>query len=239
MGSVREIQTGHRKGQPTQDDIRAAKPDGVRVREFDRQLEAIEAKVIGLFVMVCEDLPGVTAALLHGGNDVAGQLAEREQAVNALYGEIEQVVARAILLWAPVASDLRFLLSVLRVAPELERSHDLVCHIASRAGRIPGTGLSPRCRGLIERMGDLARDTWRQAAECWCRRDRSAVSAMAEADDEMDELQASQMAELASGHVALPVTMEMTLVARFYERLGDHAVNIARRVVYLAGSAAV
>ena len=53
----------------------------------------------------------------------------------------------------------------------------------------------------------------------------------------MDELFASLMAELGSGRMTLPVTMEMTLVARFYERLGDHAVNIARRVVYLAGSA--
>jgi len=52
----------------------------------------------------------------------------------------------------------------------------------------------------------------------------------------MDELYASLIAELASGRMPLPVTMEMTLVARFYERLGDHAVNIARRVIYLAGS---
>ena len=57
-----------------------------------------------------------------------------------------------------------------------------------------------------------------------------------ERDDEMDELHSSLLAELASGQMALPVAMEMTLVARFYERLGDHAVNIARRVVYLAGT---
>jgi hypothetical protein len=111
------------------------------LRDFDRQLEAIEAEVIGLFATVYEDLPGVTAALLNGHNEAAGQLAEREQAINALYGEIEQAVSRAILLWAPVASDLRFLLSVLRIVPELERSHDLVCHIASRAGHVPGAGL--------------------------------------------------------------------------------------------------
>jgi phosphate transport system protein len=87
-------------------------------------------------------------------------------------------------------------------------------------------------------MGDLACDMWRRTADCWCQRDRSVVSALAEAGDEMDELHTSLMAELASGHLALPVTIEMTLVARFYERLGDHAVNVARRVIYLAGSAA-
>ena len=205
-------------------------------REFDRQLDAIQAKVMELFATVCEDLPAVTQAVLNGNNELAGPLAERERAIDALYREIEQLVIREILLQAPVASDLRFLLSVLRIAPELERSHDLVCHIASRAGHFPGPELSPRCRGLIERMDELACDMWRRAADCWCQRDGSTASALAEVDDELDDLHASLVAELASGTMALPVTMEMTLVARFYERLGDHAVNIARRVIYLAGS---
>ena len=77
---------------------------------------------------------------------------------------------------------------------------------------------------------------WRQAVDSWYERDRSAAAKISERDDEMDELYASLIAELASGRMPLPVTMEMVLVARFYERLGDHAVNIARRVVYLAGS---
>ena len=85
-------------------------------------------------------------------------------------------------------------------------------------------------------MGDIASDMWRQAVDSWYQRDRSAAAALEARDDEMDELHASLIAELASGRMTLPVTMEMTLVARFYERLGDHAVNIARRVVYLAGS---
>jgi phosphate transport system protein len=205
-------------------------------RDFDRQLDAIDVKVIELFAMVCEDLPGATEALLSGSNEAAGQLAERERAVDALYREIEQLVSREILLQAPVASDLRFLLTVLRIAPELERSHDLECQIASRAGHLLAAELSPRCRGLMERMGELACDMWRQTADCWYRRDGSAASALAKVNDEMSELYASLMAELAFGRMASPVTIEMALVARFYERLSDHAVNIARRVGYLARS---
>ena len=205
-------------------------------QEFERDLEAIEAKVIELFAMVAEDLPGATQALLTGNNEVLRVLAEREQVIDALYPEIEELVNREILLQAPVASDLRFLLSVLRIVPELERSHDLVVQIASRANHILSEDLSPRSRGLVERMGDLASDMWRQAADSWYQRDRSAALVLDERDDEMDELHASLIAELASGRMAIPVTMEMTLVARFYERLGDHAVNIARRVVYLRGS---
>jgi phosphate transport system protein len=85
-------------------------------------------------------------------------------------------------------------------------------------------------------MGKLASDMWRQAVDSWYQRDRSAAARLGERDDDMDELYASLIAELASGRMALPVTMEMTLVARCFERLGDHAVNIARRVVYLAGA---
>jgi phosphate transport system protein len=187
--------------------------------------------------MVAEDLPGATEALLTGNNDALRVLGEREQVIDALYLEIEDLVNREILLQAPVASDLRFLLSVLRIVPELERSHDLVMQIASRANHILGGDLSPRSRGLVERMGKLASDMWRQAVDSWYQRDRNAALVLDARDDEMDELHSSLIAELASGSMSLPVTMEMTLVARFYERLGDHAVNIARRVVYLAGSA--
>ena len=204
-------------------------------QEFQRELEAIEAKVIELFAMVAEDLPGATQALLTGNNEVLQALNEREQVIDALYPEIEELVNREILLQAPVASDLRFLLSVLRIVPELERSHNLVVQIASRANHILGDDLSPRSRGLVERMGTLTSEMWRQAVDSWYQRDRSAAVTLKERDDEMDELHASLIAELASGRMALPVTMEMTLVARFYERLAAHAVNIARRVAYLAG----
>lgn len=205
-------------------------------QEFERELEAIEAKVIELFAMVAEDLPRATEALLSGNTDTLRALAEREQMVDALYPEIEELANREIVLQAPVASDLRFLLSVLRIVPELERSHDLVIDIAHRANHSLSEDLSPRSRGLVEGMGQLVTDMWRVAVDSWYQRDRNAAAALQDRDEEMDELHASLIAELASGQMALPVTMEMTLVARSYERLAAHAVNIARRVVYLAGT---
>jgi phosphate transport system protein len=205
-------------------------------REFDRQLDAIELKVIELFAMVCEDLAGVTDALVSGNVEVTGQLAERDQAIDALYRQIEQLATRAIVLQAPVASDLRFLLTVLRIAPELERSHDLECEIAAGTSLLIAADLSSRCRGLTGRMGELACDMWGRAANCWYEKDGSAAPVLAKINDEMHELHTSLVAELASDRLASPVTIEMALIARFYERLGDHAVNIARRVGYLAGS---
>jgi phosphate transport system protein len=209
---------------------------GEHRQEFQGELQAIESKVIELFAMVAEDLPNATSALLTADNQVLATLAEREQLINALYPEVEELVNRQILLQAPVAADLRFLLSVLRIVPELERSHDLVVQIASKSNHIL-SDISPRSRGLVERMGELASAMWRQAADSWYKRDPSAAMTLGERDEEMDELHASLIAELASGRMTVPVTMEMTLVARSYERLGAHAVNISRRVIYLAGSA--
>jgi phosphate transport system protein len=103
-------------------------------REFDRELEAIEAKVVELFGMVAEDLPMATEALLSGRGEAVRVLAEREQVIDAPYLEVEELAGREILLQAPVASDLCFLLSVLRIVPDLERSHDLVMQIPP-AGR--------------------------------------------------------------------------------------------------------
>ena len=205
-------------------------------QEFQRELGAIEAKVIELFAMVAEDLPAATQALLHGDHEVVRVLAERDQVIDTLYPEIEELVNREILLQAPVAADLRFLLSVLRIVPELERSHDLVLEIAARANHISARTVSAEPKGSSNK--------WESSPpECGARQWTPGTSATVpprharERDDEMDQLYAGLMAELASGRLALPVTMEMTLVARLYERIGAHAVNIARRVVYLAGSA--
>jgi len=205
-------------------------------QEFQHALEAIEAKVNGLFATVADDLPGATYAIVSGSNEVLGVLAEREQAINALYREIDALASREILLQAPVASDLRFLLSVVRLVPELERSHDLVVQIAARADRVLGDDLSPVTRSLVERMGDVAAVMWRQAADSWRHRDPAVAMALSKRHDQMNELHAGLIAELASGRTALPVAMEMTLAAHFYKRLGDHAVNVARRAAYLAGS---
>lgn len=209
----------------------------VERQDFARELEAIEGKVLELFVMVAEDVPRATDALLNGNSDAARALAERDRVIDDLYPQIEELANREILLQQPLASDFRLLVSILRVVPELERSHDLIVHIARRGNLILSQDLSARSRAIIEHMGKLASGMWGEAVTCWRERDRSVAVALDERDDEMDELYTSLTSELASGGMTLPVTMELTLVARFYERLADHAVNIARRVIYLAGHA--
>ncbi len=143
--------------------------------------------------------------------------------------DLEAIEAKVIELFAMVAEDLP------RATQALLTGNNEVLQVLLDREQV-SNDLSPRARGIVDRMGNLASEMWRHSVDSWYQRDRSAASALEARDDEMDELHASLIAELASGRMALPVTMEMTLVARFYERLGDHAVNIARRVVYLAGT---
>ena len=209
---------------------------GIR-SQFDGDLEAIEGKVIELLGMVVEDLNVATHAFPACSRETAVLLAGRDQLTDALYAETEELAARQILLQAPVASDLRFLLTVLRVAPELERSHDLIVHIAARSSRIPGRDLPPRAAGLAGQMADLAAVMWRQAADAWYGRDRSIAADLAMRRDEMEQLHSALTTEIVAAGMTALATMEMAQAARDYLRLGAHALNIARRVAYLAGTA--
>ena len=128
---------------------------------FQRELDAIDAKVIELFALVAADLARAALTLPDGNSEVVEVLTEHELVIDLLCPEIERRAKTAILLQAPVASDLRFLLCVLRILPELEHSYRLVVQLASRASHIRSDDLSPRGRELIGRMGNLASDMWR------------------------------------------------------------------------------
>lgn len=201
---------------------------------FHRDLQRIDEQVLRLFALVSEGLAGATEALLAGDREAARALVARDEMLDRLYVDVEGLVQRQFALQAPMAVDLRFLLSVLRIVPELERSGDLAEHIAQRAVRGLTGELTPRVRGLIEQMGRTGVEMWRASSEAYAERDGQAVARLREQDDELDDLHVSLIAELASGKLSIPVAIELALVGRFYERLGDHAVNIAARVRYLA-----
>ena len=198
---------------------------------FHNQMDDIETKVIQLFALIAEDLSTATDALLDGEADAVRVLTEREQMIDAIYLDVENVVNQQIALQAPMAGDLRFLLSVLRIVPEMERSHDLVVHIAECANADLARELTPKTRGLVSQLGHITAEMWRRAADSWYRRDPSVAKQLDERDDDVDTLHEALLLELARDNTPRPIVITMTLIGRFYERLGDHSVNIARRVV--------
>jgi len=125
-----------------------------------------------------------------------------------------------------------WLLAVLSMLPELERSGDLAEHVAQRATRNLPAEIPAVLRGYIEQMGEMACSMWSMAADVYAERTAGAER-IDLLDDEMDDLHVRFIAELVGGSVPVPVAIELALIGRFYERLGDHAVNVTRRVPLL------
>jgi phosphate transport system protein len=181
--------------------------------------------------MVSEGLVSATEAFLDVDRDAARLLLAGERSIDTLHASTEELVERELernLHWAD--PDVRHLVSVLRIVPELERSGDLVEHIALRTPQGLGREITPQARGLIAEMGRIGAEMWRDAANAYADRDASAADRLRQRDDELDDLHVQLSCELADSGTSIPVAIEMSLIARFYERLGDHAVNVARRV---------
>jgi phosphate transport system protein len=203
-------------------------------RQFDSQLADIDAKVIRLFALVTEAVAAATDSLLAGDRAAAEATAERDAFVDQLEEDLEQLAQRELVIQSPMAGDMRYLLTVIRVVPELERSGDLAEHIAQRAITGLATRLSPSVRGILQEMGSIAVEMWQAAADAWAERDAAAAERIDTIDDRLDDLHDQLIAELGGGDLELADALQTTLVGRFYERLGDHAVHISERIGYLA-----
>jgi phosphate transport system protein len=194
--------------------------------------EDIDSRMAQLFALVSEALAGATHALLSSDADVGLVVVEGDQLVDDLTAEIELLVWKQIDDESTTGIALRHLVGVLLILPELERSGDLAEHIARRAVTRIGTRMSPLSRGIIQRMAEVALEMWRDAADAYG--DRAAQGdALAEADEEIDILHGRLTKEIAAESMPTAIGAQVTLVARFYERLGDHAVNLARRIEML------
>ncbi|MGH9126126.1 MAG: phosphate signaling complex PhoU family protein [Acidimicrobiales bacterium] len=194
-------------------------------------LRSIDTQVGYLFAMVSEGLAAATAAFLSGDRDAARDLSANDHHVDELQLEIERLVFREVIDHHALSRDeLAHLLQVMQIVPELERSGDLVEHIALRTPQDLAQVISPRCRGLIQQMGAIAVEMWHTAATAFRERDPAAAARLRLRDDDLDDLHVTLTSELAAVALPVPVAIEMGLVARFFERLGDHAVNVSRRV---------
>jgi phosphate transport system protein len=197
----------------------------------ERPVDEIDDQVIRLFAMVMAGLAAATDAFLSGDRDAARALIADDQRIDSLQTSTEELVQRELTLSLQhTGPDLRRLVSILRIVPELERSGDLVEHIALRTAQGLGGVITPKSRGMIEQMGRIGVEMWRIAADAYADHDIDAVERLRLLDDDLDDLHVSLSSELAESATSNAVAIEMGLVARFYERLGDHAVNVTKRV---------
>ena len=186
-----------------------------------------------VFALVGEGIAGATHALLTGDRDAAKLLVQRDEVVDKLIGQVLNTVQQQLVHGDTTSDERREYVAILRMLPDLERNGDLAEHIARRATRGLGAEMSARSRGLVERMGEVATTIWRETADAFAERSPEAATAIDDIDDELDDLHVTLTAELVAGTMSLPVAIELAMVARFYERFGDHAVNLARRLASL------
>lgn len=191
----------------------------------------IDALVRELFDLVCRGVVSAVDAFLDGDRDGAGDVVRRDLEIDDLEDRIEELALDELTaLPSPSPDRVRFLVALLRIVPELERSGDLVQHIAVRAGVGLASTLTPRGRGLIDAMGGVAAAMWSEAAGAYASREPAVADRLRRDDDELDDLHLSLTAELAATPMPVAMAIELGLVARFLERLGDHAVNVTHRL---------
>jgi phosphate transport system protein len=200
---------------------------------FHQQLADVDRQLSALVHLVADEVRDATEAFLRDDRDAAIAIHSRKHLADPLYNEVEREVGTLMAKQGPLASDLQYLLAVLRAVPSIEQSADLADGIARRGSQGIARTLSPRARALVTRMGDVATAMWQELSRRWDERQAASAEPIEAANGELEELHTSLTAEVAAGSLPASVTMEMALIGRFYKRLGDHAANIATRLDHL------
>jgi len=188
-----------------------------------------EQEVLRLFAQVTEALARATWALLSADADLGRSVVDADRQIDSQVGAAEAALWRELDARIGASAEARRLVRLLVALSELERSADLAEHIAQRAVFGLGGEMTPVSRGIVQRMSEVAIDMWRGAAEVYAGGTPGSVD-LDETDEELDILHERLTAEVATGSMQPSVAAQVTLIARFYERLGDHAVNLGRRL---------
>ena len=210
-------------------------------RSFHQQLDEVKVDVVRLGALVLDAIPRGTAVLLDGDVVGAQRLIDDDDVLNELERAIEDQCFHLLALQAPVASDMRALVTAIRLASELERSGDLVANIAKGARRMVGTTIDPRTRGLIQQLSDEAARLFGVAMDAYADGDGAMAAALNDMDDGLDELHREFIAQILescrAGQLEVQAAVQLALIGRYDERIGDHAVNVGERVRYMVTGA--
>jgi predicted phosphate transport protein (TIGR00153 family) len=200
-----------------------------RVLDRDEFRRQADRAMLVLYASVVESLGWATVALLDQDVELAERVISDDRQVDDRAGDLIGLIKDRLSEATVEPDELEDLIALLQIVPELERSADLAEHIAQRARQGLGGSISPRARGLIQSMCDVGIRMWQLSSRAYAERSRDLSFEINEADDELDNLSANLLREGAAGGVEPAVAAEVALLARFYERLGDHAVNLSRR----------
>ena len=202
---------------------------------FD-QLDSIVDELVDMTQVVQVAVARATQALLTADAEIAERVISEDAAIDAARERVEERSFELLALQQPVASDLRMLVAALRMVADLERMGDLSVHVAKVARlRVPQVAVPAELVPTIERMATVAEKMVGTVAGIIAERDVEGARQLEEDDEEMDQLRRSSFRLMLADswpHGVEPA-VDIALLGRYYERIADHAVSLARRVVYL------
>lgn len=206
------------------------------LRHFDEELAELKATLVRMASLAEDQIDQALSALTNRDSDQARQVIARDHKVNALDVEIDEECLRLLALHQPAARDLRLVTTAMKISTELERISDLAENVCERTLEL---NEEPQLKPYIDipRMGNIARAMVKESIDAFVKDDSTLARKVLANDDMVDDLMEQIFRELLSFMIEDPRTISratrLTFVAKYLERMADHATNIAELVVYL------
>jgi phosphate transport system protein len=205
-------------------------------RHFDEELDLLKQKLVFMASLAESMIYKAIKSLIEREDSLIQEVNKDEEKVNLLQIEIDELCLRLLALKQPMATDLRFITSAMKINSELERIADMAVNITERAAvLIKQPQLKPYID--ISRMADLAQNMVKDSLDSFIKQDVDLARSVLIRDDKIDALKDQIFRELLtfmiSDNSSIPRALELILVSRHLERIGDHATNIAEDVIYL------
>jgi len=209
------------------------------VRHFQEELEALQSRLLAMGGLAEERVSAAVHSLVSRDVDAIEHVLYGDEPINALHVEIDNRCFKLLALHQPMATDLRAIVSAVKINTALERLGDLAVNIAEAAKRYAA---HPPVKKLIDipQMGDIAQEMLHDALDAFVRRDTKLAQQVLNEDDRLDGLKTQIFRELLDYMLKDPGTVEpaldLILVSRHLERIGDHATNIAEDVIFMVSA---
>jgi phosphate transport system protein len=209
------------------------------VRHFQEELEALQGRLLEMGGLAEERVRAAIQGLVSRDTALIDKVLHGDEPVNELHIEIDNRCFKLLALHQPMAADLRAIVAAVKINTDLERVGDLAVNIAEAAKRY---AVHPPVKQLIDipRMGDIAQTMLRDALDSFVRRDTALAQQVLNEDDRLDALKTQIFRELLTYMLQDPGTVEpaldLILISRHLERIGDHATNIAEDVIFMVSA---
>jgi phosphate transport system protein len=203
---------------------------------FDEELNALKEKILKLGCMVENAIRDSVKALVERDSELSKEVIKKDHLINALDVGIDEECVRLIALRQPMARDLRFITTAMKITTDLERMGDFAVNIAERAIEL---NEEPQLKSFVNipKMAEIAQSMVRDALDSFVTGCSRLPYEVIKRDDEVDELTVRNFEELLSFMIQdpkiIPLAVKRTYIAKYLERIADHATNIAEMVIYL------